>query len=343
MLLAVAFLAFALVSNLTYFQKAPGGDAGVGYALSIFMGIGVFSVCLVITAFMIGSKGGFQWVATTSGVRTMLLVLSGLSILAGNAFYMLHEYPADVLPILRPFALVMGILSPLCLLIGLGVLHNFETSNLPSLSYKIPMMGVFFTSIIALCIGFARSVQNSANILEAHDERSSKIHQDHLNQIDTTDLKDIVFLLVLTDANHDIEVRSRSVAKVKSRPDWEEELIRRLQNDWAPQAFNFLASNDVDHPEKFIEPIKAGVFIQAELVRKSIQACRGDYDMYPELFDWEVDRVLRTVTKYGRMGGDYQAAVQSLRAALDEPTDFKKPKLKAMSKLDTWLNEQRKS
>ena len=58
-------------------------------------------------------------------------------------------------------------------------------------------------------------------------------------------------ILVFTDANHDKEVRERAVAKVKTNPQWQQELCRLLENNGAIEAFFFLASNEVEDKNLF--------------------------------------------------------------------------------------------
>lgn len=338
--LALAALAFIFLCNLIYFTKMPGGDAGVGYAWSLLFGIAGFSVCLAIVTAIIGSQGGFSWVGTSGSQRTLLVVGGFILIMIGNGFFMTGEYPHDLPVVLRPILrLVPAILPPL-LLIGAAILLNGKQAAVPALAYKLPIYTGLFIGILVIGVLMVIKAQRTSALLQSHTEFNDKIHQDHLNQIDTTDvMKDMVFLLVFTDANQDKDVREKALAKIKSRPDWQEELVRRLQNDWAPEAFTFLASNDVDDKSLFPEAVRQGVLIQAKLIRESIRRCRGDYDMYPGLFSWEVERVLRTVDKFKDMGMDYRPAVQEIRNALDERTDFEKPKLVAKSTLDNWLKK----
>ncbi|MBK8706798.1 MAG: hypothetical protein IPN33_26615 [Saprospiraceae bacterium] len=186
----------------------------------------------------------------------------------------------------------------------------------------------------------AAKARNTAAMAKAAAESEDSFYQGQLNHVDTTDvMKDMVFLLVYTDANQKKTLREKALAKIKSRPDWQEELVRRLQNDWAPEAFTFLASNEVEDKAMFAEPIRQGVLIQARLVRENIRQCRDKYDLYEGKFTWEVDRVLRTVDKFQGMGADYRPAVQELRKALDEPVSFEKPKLPAKTILEKWLEK----
>ena len=167
-------------------------------------------------------------------------------------------------------------------------------------------------------------------------------HQRILNEIDTCDvMKNMVFILVSTDSNQDRDIRERAVAKVKTHPQWQQELIRLLQTDWAPEAFNFLASNDVDDPLLFGEPVKAGILIQARLIRESIRNSSHSSHFYPGRFGWEVERAVRTADKFKNQGVDLRPAVQELRAALDEPSEYEKPVFTCIKILDKWLKENK--
>lgn len=338
--LALAALAFLLVCNLIYFTKMPGGDAGVGYAWSLLFGIAGFSVCLAIVTAIIGLQGGFGWVGASGSQRT-LLVLGGLIlVLIGNGFFMTGEYPHDLPVMLRKIIRPIPAVLPPALLIGAAILLNGKQTTVSAPAYKLPIYAGLFFGVLAIGILMVARAQRSAALLQSHAEFTSTTHQNHLNHIDSTDVsKDMVFLLVYTDANHSGEVREKALAKIKSWPGWQEELVRRLQNDWAPEAFTFLASNEVDDKTIFPEPVRQGVLIQARLIRESIRNCRNPYDLYAGRFTWEVERVLRTVDQFEGMGVDYRPAVQELRQALDEPASFEKPRLAAMAIVDKWLKK----
>ena len=193
-----------------------------------------------------------------------------------------------------------------------------------------------------MAIGFLmmESARNAAAITQDKSDFEQRNYQNHLDNIDSTDvMKEIVFILVYTDANQRQDVREKALAKIKSRPDWQEELVRRIQTDWAPEVFTFLASNEVDDKTLFLEAVKQGVLIQARLIRADIRKCRDGYDLYEGRFTWEVERVLRTVDKFEDMGVDYRPAVQEMRNALDERTSFEKPKLVAKGILEKWLKK----
>jgi hypothetical protein len=339
-LLAVAALVFLMMCNLLYFTKMPGGDAAVGYAWSLIMGIAAFSICLVIVTAIIGSQGGFGWVGSAGGQRTLLVAGGLVLILLGNGFFMMGENPSDLPVVLRPILKAIPAVLPLLLIVGAAILLNGKQGNVPAIVYKLPIYAGLFTGVVAVGILTMANVKRNVAVLRSQSGFRDKIHQDHLNHIDTTDvMKDGVFLYVYTDANHPKDVREAALAKLKNRPDWQEELVRRLQNDWAPEAFTFLASNEVDDKSMFLEPVRQGVLIQARLIRENIKQCRDAYDLYAGKFTWEVERVLRTVDRFQGMGMDYRPAVSELRSALDEPVSFEKPKLAAKGILEKWLKK----
>ncbi len=338
--LAFAALAFLFAFNLIYLRTMPGGDAGVGYAWSLIFCVIAFSLCLGVTTAIIGGQGGFAWIAASKSTRTGLVLLGFLLIVVGNGFFMMGENPRDLPIIVRQIVRLIPALLPILLLVGAGILLNYKYTSLPPQVYKIPVYGSLILSALGFGIVVLANVQNSAAKLKYDSDFKDKIHQDHLNHIDTTDvMKDGVFLYVYTDANHPKDVREAALAKIKTRPDWQEELTRRLQNEWAPEAFTFLASNEVDNKALFPEPVRQGVLIQAKLIRKSIRQCRDHYDLYAGRFTWEVERVLRTVDKFEGMGVDYRPAMQEMRNALNEKTSFEKPKLPAKDMLDNWLKK----
>jgi hypothetical protein len=338
--LTIAAIFFLLVCNLTYFKTPPGGDAVVGYAWSIIISIAVFSICLAIATAIIGWQGGFGWVGHDTGTRVMLVLLGFLVVLVGNGFFMANEYPGDLPAVARKIVRMVPAVLPILLLVSAAVLLNLKYADLPALVYKIPVYGSLALSLLGVVVIMVGRAQNAANVMRSEVAFRDKIHDDHLNHIDTTDvMKDGVFLYVFTDANQDADVREAALAKLKTRPDWQEELVRRLQNDWAPEAFTFLASNEVDDKSLFPEAVRQGVLIQARLIRESIRQCRDKYDLYEGRFTWEVDRVVRSVDRFQGLGVDFKPAMQELRKALDERTDFEKPRLPAKEMLDNWLKK----
>ncbi len=337
--LAIAVLVFLLLANSIMFAKMPGGDAGVGYAWTLIIGVLGFSICMAVVTAIIGAKGGFSWVGT-DGSRTMIVLAGFVLIMLGNGFFMAGEGFGGTPDVFRKILMAIpAILSPL-LLLSAAILLNADRASTPAFTYKLPIFFGLGCGMIALLIIMAERARVAAAIQEDRNQFEQRNYQNNLDNIDSTDvMKEIVFLLVHTDAYQDKLVREKALAKIKSRPDWQEELVRRIQTDWAPEVFTFLASNEVDDKTMFAEPVRQGVMRQAKLIRENIRECRGAYDLYADKFTWEVERVLRTVDKFKDLGLDLRPAVQEVRNALDEQTPFDKPNLIAKDMLDKWLKK----
>jgi len=339
--IGIAALVSILILNLVYGTHNRGGDAGVGYAWALFLSLSVFIVCMGIVAISIGTRGGYDWVGQPGTGRT-LWVLGGFALaMLGVFFISMGEGMGGVPRWLYHIMKVAPLLAILSVLASALLLLNEPLrTSLPSLAWRLPTFVAIGFGVVSLGFIVVAKAQVSADIARAATESKDSFYQNQLDNIDSTDLmKDGVFLYVYTDANQEKALREKALAKIKTRPDWQEELVRRLQNDWAPEAFTFLASNEVDDKAMFLEPVRQGVLIQAKLIRESIRNCSNSYDLYEGRFTWEVDRVLLTVDKFEGMGVDYRPAVQELRNALDEQASFEIPKLQAKTTLDKWLKK----
>ena len=344
-LLAIsAFLFFVLNTSLS--KAPPQNDGAVGYYWSlIFLNLAI-AVVMIIATIIIGYAGGWDWISTKKSTRVLYVTVGLISIVATIIMSALFKYEHGPVPsLLRFYSSFVPLVLPLIILVTGFILVNSSLRNaVPVVLYKWPLIiaaiiGVTGTvSAIGSFISESNRNKNARiqNAIKANDEN----HQRMLDQIDSTDvMKDIVFLLVFTDNNQDADVHDKAVAKVKTNPQWQQELIRLLQLDWAPEAFNYLASNDVDNPELFPEPVKAGVLIQTKLIRESIRNASHPSHFYQGQFSWEVDRVLRTVDKFKNKGVDFVPAVKELRDAFNEKSEFEKPEWVAIEEIEKWLKK----
>ncbi|HMQ62011.1 MAG TPA: hypothetical protein PKE06_15160 [Flavilitoribacter sp.] len=340
--LIVATLIFFALSPLLFSRKpAPRGDYGVGHAWTMILGNAGFILCLGIVTAIIGWKGGFDWVDQAGGQRFLIVSLGFVLAMTGYFFFSMKEGFGQLPPFLKQLTAYLPGILPVFLLASAAILLNDPLrAAVPAPVYKWPIYFVLATGIPPVGMILAARARNVEATVQAATESEQRNHQDHLDRIDSTDANQgIAAILVFTDSNHNKVVRQRALAKVKSRADWQEELIRLLQTGWAPEVFTFLASNEVDDQNLFAEPLEAGIRTQARLIRESIRRCRDKYDLYEGRFIWEVDRVLRTVQKFNGAGVDYRPAVQELRKALDERTHFEKPTLRAIHVLEKWLKK----
>lgn len=340
-----ALIFFLLISSIHLTGQPRGGDAAVGALWGALLLNLVFLGLMLVVVLVILSKGGFDWVSGHSGTR-YVVVLGGLvaAVVTATLGILMRGEPMPMAALFRWASGTLSIAVPLILLAGSMILLNDGLrTTVPSELYRFPLMVVFGVGVMGVVIfilGLVMQSNLNARIqMEEEISFQERNHNRHLADIDSCDVsKDMVFILVLTDANHDRDVRERALAKIKTRADWQEELIRRLDSGWASQVFIFLASNEVDDKQMFAEPVRAGILQQAEAIRASIRRSSHPSHFYPELFSWEIERVIRTVEKFKGLGVDYLPAMRELRAALDEPTSVEKSKLNCTATLDKWIS-----
>jgi len=347
--IGLAALIFFLFFSLVYLKgQSRSSDAVVGELWGAMLLNLVFLGLMVVVVLIILSNGGFDWVSPHTGMRYALVFLGLITaVITATLDVMMRGEPTSSAVFFRLSFGLLPIVIPIILLSSSMILLNEGLrSALPHGVYRIPLIGVFGLGVLGVAVFLwdlmGQINQNNKLRIDEFAERELRIHNQHLADIDACDVsKDMVFILVLTDANHDQDVRERAVAKIKTRPDWQEELIRRLESGWASQVFIFLASNEVDDKQLFAEPLRSGILNQAEAIRGSIRRSTHSADFYPDRFSWEVERVIRTVEKFKGMGVDYLPAMRELRAALDEPCRVEKSTLTCTATLDKWINKIR--
>lgn len=336
---AMAYIALAA----THLSRQPhSGDYAVGYAWSILILNAALVVSLSVAVLITAAKGGFAWVSSKGSSRFLIVSVCFLSVMGATILASIFRSEGGPTPVLlKVFSSFIPFVLPLVLIICTAILLN--QAQVPTGVYKYPLLAISLLGIVVVTgsmAGFVKlSYEKQKNQLRALKEGDDNNQRRMLNEIDSCDVsKDMVFLFVFTDANQDQIVREGAVAKIKTNPDWRQEIVRRLKNDWAPEAFTFLASNPVDSAELFIDPIREGIVIQARLIRERIRNNSHSSNFYPGLFSWETERVLRTVDRFPNI--DYTNEVKALRAALDERSDFEKPVFICIRTLDKWLKNK---
>ncbi len=334
--LSIASLVFLLLAKDIYRKPMPGGDSGVGYAWTAIVLSLAFILLIGVSMLAIGWRGGFQWVARSSGSRVGMVLLGFLAIAITVGVGGMGEGSGRVARVLA-FAVPMAVLTT-----GFLLANDKLEGGVPAPTARWLALLVFGASgIFAGGFAVVSMMPKLQGIFatSTHDRNKlDSFEEGILANIDSCNIsKDMVFLLVHTDANRKPMIRERALAKIKTRPDWQEELVRQLDSGWTEDVFTFLASNEVENKSLFPEAVRLGVLRQAEIVRKTIRESR---EMYAGQYTWEVDRVLRTVEKYAGMGVDHLPAVPELRAAFDQSSPVTKPEFQAAQLLDKWIKKQ---
>lgn len=346
--LVLATLLFFLLLSTVYGKAPSGPDSGMGYTWGLIIFNLAFLACIFVVAIAIASKGGFDWVSDSKSSRYLLVYGGLIMAIFAATLTGLFRYESGPVPTwVRVLSGFLPVWVPLLLLVaGAVLLNDGLRTTLPAAVYQWPLWFVFglgaLTTGGSLLWWMVEANKDAAHRVESMREDEKRYHQKHLDEIDSCDVsQNMVFILVFTDANHDADVREKALAKIKTHPDWQKEMIRLLECDWAPQALNFMASNEVDDKQRFIEPLRKGILIQAKLVEKYMGGSSYSTSFYPELFSWEVERVLRAVDRFKDTGADYRQEVKALRAALDAPSESEKPVFKCVGMLERWLAQHR--
>ena len=342
--LSVVSLVFVLMITELHLKPAPrGGDYAMGHALAAFFLYKAFFVLIALAALAIGWRGGFQWVGVSSGSRFGVVLLGVLAVTFATGFSSAGPGPGSKL--LNPVAMVLAFVVPLAVISAGFLLANDKLSGgVPSPAARLLAHLAFWPSAVLL-VAFVSVVmlwprlQRTNAMLTRDRGQLDDFEQGILVNIDSCDIgKDLVFMLVHTDANRKPIIRERALAKIKTHPDWQAELVRRLDSGWAEEVFTFLASNEVDDKTLFPEAVRKGILNQADGIRKAMSNSR---DFYPDHYTWEVRRLLRAVEKFEGMGVDYLPAMRKLRSAFDRsgPDDEKRP-YKCIPLLDKWIKKR---
>lgn len=341
--LALATLMYALILSAAYGKTpASSGDAAGGYAMGTILFNLVLTGLLIAVAVSIAWKGGFDWI---KGPRYLLVGVGLLATMIVAALSMAVKFEPAMH---QPFAVryLTGIapgLFPLVLLAAGAVLLNEPLrAAVPPAFYQIPLAIVTGISVLACAVGvvewMGHAQKNAVARIEEMQSDQERYRQMHLAEIEANDpMVNMARILVFTDKNHHETVREKALAKVKSNPDWQAELVRMLEGDASQEAFTFLASNAVDDKALFAEPVNKGIRSTADWIRQSIRRSSHEAHFHEGQFAWNVERMLATADTFQGLGVDYLPAVREVRAALDEPNAHKKIRFSCISTIERWI------
>jgi len=348
-LLIIASLIYFGLLNALYGKIPPrSGDAVIGYFWGLVFFNLAFFACMVIASVAIAYKDGFDWISPNKSSRYLWVVLLLIITTTGSALSGFFKYEQGrVSSVIRVTSSFAPALIPLILILtGILMLNSNLRLSVDVNIYKWPLIlaGILsFVIISTLVIDYiSASFRNQMAQMESAIQEKEENNIRMMKDIDSIDaVKSMANLLVFTDGNKDPEVKNKAVSRVKTNPEWQQELVRLLESVDAPDAFTFLASNPVDSTDLFLDPVRNGILEQANLIREDIRKGYHTSHFYPEQYSWEVERVLRTVEKFKGKGVDYLPAMKELRKALDEPSEFKEITFSCIHPLDRWISENK--
>ena len=346
-LLVVAALFLIGLISVTA-SPMPGGDRGVGYAFAMFVCGAGFFVFSGLLAWNMGANHCLDWLGEQ---RNWLLFFGWLAFVLGtmaSAVFKAEWHAGEFPQFLRWLSQAQAaIWLPLLMFVPALWLLNFgKTAPEVPVFVQVSIKTGFLMSVLmlgGLVFGYFRATaQQTARRQSFQKEQNDEQHNKHIAWIAQQKPTDpIVNILSLTGRFHDADVRDSAIAKVKSHPDWEAELIRLLnETEWDSQVYQFIDGNRVDHPELFVEPIKTSIRRVAGEIKKRIKGANDLQNWHFEHFSLE--RLFRAMDEQFMLpGADYRPAVLELRKALDtpKPERFEKVKFSVTPLVDDWLKK----
>ncbi|MEZ5043516.1 MAG: hypothetical protein R2828_26705 [Saprospiraceae bacterium] len=347
------FFGFSLVFWMGLFfvnfsEPRMSGEGGMGYGLAIVaLGLG-FAISSLVLTISVANKGGFDWV----GGPRFFIIGAGWLCMAAATFacvaFKWEWHEGEFSPFIRWLSVGHGqVWIPLLMFIPYFYLLNSElrVSVLPNI-YKIPLMIGFVVSAmmsLGLLFGWLKmSAKQQQAQIEDLQNRDKKRHDEHLTYIAEQKPTDAILnIIALTGRFHDEDIRSAALAKIKEKPDWEDQLLKLLENEhYHTKTYTFLDGNKVDHPEKFLDPLNRSILRLADEIHKLIKDSNDLQDWHFEHFG--IERLLRAIDEqFMNKGVDFRPAILKLQDALKTtpPERFKHVRFTVTPVVKHWLKK----
>lgn len=255
-LIITSLISYGLLANLLS-KPMPGGDYGVGYSYAfLYLGAG-FIISTGLLAWNMNLNHCFDWVLRYRN----LLVFVGWTAFVTMTFWTLEYHKAFILWHLLVFGLCIYLMNAQ------------QTAGFPLAWAKTAMQVSFAASLlIAVVIWGALGkgrVMNSIYKIQSkiaslsYNKAEYKATLDKIMNYNDTNIN---WLLKFAEPKMDKKLRENAIAKIKTYPNLEEQLIailtqKDLATRWAYDddsyyVYAYLEDNRVEHREKFIQPIK---------------------------------------------------------------------------------------
>ncbi len=345
-LILTALIYCLLFTPFFHTKISTSNDQGAsGYVIIIIMFLHFLILGLILVACIpIARQGGFDWISHNAFARNTFLIIGILSMVIVSAIALMSRLLDSSEPPVPEALIRIAPIMIMVVMVGTGLVLNNSSlrDSIPISVYKWPALIASIGSLLAiLWMGFTVITTKPIGMAEStrQYENSPNIIENRLSQIETVDIaSEMLWLLDLTGGLHPSQVREKAAAKFKTYPEWQNELVRILQTDQALNAFSFLAYHEVEDKTLFPEAINLGLHEVAFFIHHYIQATLPD-DFEPTMYSDEVDRVMKTLSKFEGMGVDYLPAVREIRSALDEPVAGKIYKFNCSVALDDWIEK----
>jgi hypothetical protein len=350
LILLILVLIYFSVSYQIYFTRLPGGDAGVSWAWNIIYSYLIIIILMVILTWIIGSQGGYDSIGLPSSNKILIACAGSIliSLGAGLASIMKGE-PSFTPSIIHKIIIYISTFLPILFIICSFILLHRNWLFVSPTTMKIPLVGsaiVGLSAILLFVINlFLESIRNQENRIKSTIEQEEVNDQRMITEVESANvLSDVDFLqiMVFADDNKDSSVVNKAVAKIKSRPDWQETMVMFLKNDGALEVFNYLASHDPEKKELFPAAVNKGMYSVADYIRNRINEGSQSHHFYPDQYSWEVERALRSADRFKDMGVDFVPAAKAIKEALLQPHQIPRQPFNCIKRVDQWLKKNQK-
>ena len=331
---------------LNYPRPNLGGDSAMGYGLGLaFLGLG-FAIGSIGLFVGLTKAGVFSHLVKDRFLEIFLAVSVWLSFVLTVFFSaaLRWENNPEMVTFLEWFVKVESLIWFPPLVFIPAFLVFFLGNDVSSLFVKsFFSVGFLFSMLFALgllieWVSFQNKQQKE--FTENAQIQDQDQHDRNLQTIEASDSsQSVILILPFSGRFHEEDIKAAAVAKIKSRPDWESELIGILVSDYYyNEVYTFLDGNPVDHPNLFTEPIRLSILKMAEDIRNAITDSNN-------LQEWQfeylgIERLLRAIDEqFSGLGTDFRPALLEVRKALDTapPERFKGVKYSITPVLDQWL------
>ncbi len=332
---------FIYLVPLQFFIRAAANARGeaamgliVGFVLTIPLCLLLFiSWCIIL------SQGGFSWLGGGRGWQLLLLVLTWIAMTAIVSISAMVRSEPNMPWSLRGVLPWAAYVLPPIAIIATAALNN--ASLAAAISPAIRQGALIAVGSITLISGagslvewFIRAQINAASKVRAQAEYQDQNIQRIIADIEALDtVKDLGRLFDHAGLNRFEQPRIAARKKIFAHPNLQQEIERRITNEWTQETLNFLAANEPPDPAALAQPVTAALSKLAAWLNQNLKA---DRQFYEGLYLSEVVTALTVADKYARFGVDYRPAILEIRAAFNR-SHVRKAGLSAPLVLDEWL------
>ncbi|MEP7197839.1 MAG: hypothetical protein ABI851_15070 [Saprospiraceae bacterium] len=244
---------FVIVLNAQTFEG--NGESRMTAGMAGLTILSIYAVSSLLLTIVVTNNGGFNWISSSILWRNTGVCLLWLGMIAGvflcTEFRTGSHFPNESTGVVRLLIWLQyygGIWLPLLMLLPYASFLNPEWrfALAPNL-FKIPLL-------LASAMGFIILVEQLIIVTIIEKTPKHKLNQTMTMVNNGEPLSKIFYIL---DIEKDERLSYSVFNKIKERKNWETELIESLENNqWFYNSiYDFLDSNEIEHTNRFIEPI----------------------------------------------------------------------------------------